>query len=189
MQTVAIRKRVLIFSLTYYPHVGGAEVAIKEITDRIPDIEFHMLTMNLGGQPKEEQLGNVTVHRLGTGGSYLSKILYVPRAAFAARAMHEALRFDAFWAMMSYMTFPIVVGRLIGVRVPYALTLQDGDPFTHIFRRWFILPFLPLLMYGFRKAAAISALSTYLAAWAKEIGYRGSVSVIPNGADLTRFVA
>ena len=32
-------KRVLIFSLAYYPHVGGAEVAIKEITDRISDIQ------------------------------------------------------------------------------------------------------------------------------------------------------
>ena len=28
-------QRVLIFSLTYHPFVGGAEVAIKEITDRL----------------------------------------------------------------------------------------------------------------------------------------------------------
>lgn len=44
-------KRTLIFSLAYYPkHVAGAEVAIKEITDRIdPDeIEFHMITNRFG---------------------------------------------------------------------------------------------------------------------------------------------
>ena len=39
-------KRILIFSLSYYPHnVSGAEAAIKEITDRVNDIEFHMVTL------------------------------------------------------------------------------------------------------------------------------------------------
>ena len=34
-------KRVLVFSLAYYPNfVGGAEVAIKEITDRIADVDL-----------------------------------------------------------------------------------------------------------------------------------------------------
>ena len=36
-------KKALIFSLSYLPHlVGGAEIAVKEITDRISsnDIEF-----------------------------------------------------------------------------------------------------------------------------------------------------
>ena len=40
-----MKHRILIFSLAYYPQVGGAEVALKEITDRIPDIEFHLLTL------------------------------------------------------------------------------------------------------------------------------------------------
>ena len=42
-----IVKKVLIFSLAYYPHVGGAEIAVKELTDRLPDMEFHMVTMRL----------------------------------------------------------------------------------------------------------------------------------------------
>jgi hypothetical protein len=48
-------KKVLIFSLAYFPkHVGGAEVAIKEITDRISDIEFHMVTNRFDSTlPKE----------------------------------------------------------------------------------------------------------------------------------------
>ena len=36
--------RILIFSTAYYPFVGGAEVSIKEITDRIPDIQFDLIT-------------------------------------------------------------------------------------------------------------------------------------------------
>ena len=60
-------KRVLIFSLAYFPkHVGGAEVSIKEITDRISDIEFHMVTNRFDSTlPRVEKIGNVLVHRIG----------------------------------------------------------------------------------------------------------------------------
>ena len=180
-------KRILIFSLAYYPHVGGAEVAIKEITDRISDVEFHILTLNFGGESKEEKIGNVFVHRIGNSASYLSKILFIPRATFAARALHRIHHFDAFWAMMSYMLFPIVILRFIGVRVPYLLTLQEGDPWKHMFNRWFILPFRPLLSIGFKNASAVQAISTYLAKWAKKMGYQGEVSIIPNGVDISNF--
>ena len=60
-------KRVLIFSLTYHPYVGGAEVAIKEITDRLGnDFEFDMITLRFDkALPKEEKRGNITIHRIG----------------------------------------------------------------------------------------------------------------------------
>ena len=75
-----MNKRILIFSLAYYPHVSGAEIAIKEITDRIlPEtIEFHLLTMRFNRTDiSEEKVGNVMVHRIGGGNSYLSKALCV----------------------------------------------------------------------------------------------------------------
>lgn len=180
-------KRVLIFSLAYVPHIGGAEIALKEITDRISDIEFHILTLNFGGEVEEEKIGNVFVHRIGNSASYLSKILFVPRATLAARARHHIHHFDAFWAMMSYMLFPIVLLRAFGIRVPYLLTLQEGDPWEHMFTRWFILPFRPLLSTGFKHASAVQAISTYLAHWAKKMGYTGHVEIIPNGFDHWRF--
>jgi hypothetical protein len=64
-----MKKKVLIFSLAYYPrHVGGAEVAIKEITDRLPDIEFHMVCLGFDSSlPRVETIGNVVVHRIGWG--------------------------------------------------------------------------------------------------------------------------
>lgn len=180
-------KRILIFSLAYHPHIGGAEVALKEITDRISDIEFHVLTLNFGGERCEERIGNVFVHRVGNGSSYLSKLLFPMRAAWAARVLHRAHHFDAFWAMMSYMLFPIVLLRLVKIRIPYLLTLQEGDSWEHMFSRWFILPLRPLLSSGFRNASEVQAISTYLAQWAKRIGYTGRVEVIPNGCDTARF--
>lgn len=182
-----MKHRILIFSLAYYPHIGGAEIAVKEITDRIPDIEFHLLTLNFGGEVPEGKIGNVFVHRVGNGSSYLSKILFIPRAVYRARAMHQEFNFDAFWAMMSYMLFPVVLLRWVGVRVPYLLTLQEGDPFSHTFNRWFILPFKPLLSTGFKNASAVQAISTYLAQWASRMGYQGKALIIPNGVEVEHF--
>jgi len=180
-------KRILIFSLAYYPHVGGAEVALKEITDRIRDVEFHLVTLNFGNDTKEEQMGNIHVHRIGGSASYLSKILFVPRAARAAGRLHRAKSFDAFWAMMSYMLYPVVLLRWCGIRVLYLLTLQEGDPFDHTFNRWFIQPFKPLLRSGFKNASAVQAISTYLADWARLMRYQGQPLIIPNGVDVARF--
>jgi len=181
------QKRILIFSLAYYPHVGGAEVALKEITDRIRDVEFHLVTLNFGKDAREEHIGNIRVHRIGNGASYLQKILFIPRAAAAAARLHRSQPFDAFWAMMSYMLFPIVLLRARGVRVTYLLTLQEGDPWQHMFRRWFILPFRPLLRSGFKNASAVQTISTYLAQWAKKMGYQGLTLIIPNGVDIALF--
>jgi teichuronic acid biosynthesis glycosyltransferase TuaC len=180
-------KKVLIFSLAYYPHVGGAEVAIKEITDRIRDIEFHMVTLRFGREPRQERVGNVLVHRIGGGGRYLSKILFVPRAAFAAARLHREQKFDGVWAMMSYMVFPVVLMRFLGAKVPYALTIQEGDPYEHVFHRPIIKPFLPLLRSGFRNARVVQTISTFLGGWAEPMGYRGPIEVIPNGVDVSCF--
>lgn len=180
-------KKVLIFSLAYFPHVGGAEIALKEITDRISDIEFHMVTLNFGNDAREEQIGNICVHRIGNGASYLQKILFIPRAAAAAARLHRTQPFDAFWTMMSYMLFPIVLLRVFRIRVPYLLSLQEGDPWEHMFNRWFILPFRPLLVTGFRNATTVQAISTYLARWARRMGFRGKGVIIPNGVNLATF--
>ena len=62
------KQKILIFSLVYYPNfIGGAEVAVKEITDRLGDeYDFDMVTLRLNKSlPKIEKIGNVTVHRVG----------------------------------------------------------------------------------------------------------------------------
>ncbi len=183
-----MKHRILIFSLAYYPsNVSGAEIAIKEITDRIApsDIEFHLVTLLFDRTaPREEKIGNVHIHRVGFGGAYLSKVLFIKLAALKARALHKKLRFDAVWAMMTYMLLPTVLSKALGVRIPHILTLQDGDSYEKVFKRWFILPFLPILDAGFRSAKIVQVISTYLATWPPLRGYKGVVEVIPNGASL-----
>ncbi len=181
-------KHILVFSLAYYPNfAGGAEVAVKEITDRInpTDIEFHMVTLLFDrSAPRNELIGNVHVHRVGFGGAYLSKILYSPLSALKACSLNKKLHFDAMWVMMTYMLFPAMLARLFGLRAPYVVTLQDGDTYEKVFERWFIRPFAPLLDSGFRSATMVQTISTYLATWPPRRGYKGQIEVIPNGSSL-----
>lgn len=196
-------KKVLIFSLNYYPFVGGAEVAIKEITDRLPkdEYEFHLIAYRFDSLlPRNERIGNVQLHRIGFGKRamtvnesfnpfvYLEKILYVPFAALKVQQLNKTERFDAFWAMMSYMLFPIVLLRIFGNRTPYLLTLQEGDPFERVFERLRIRIFAPLLSYGFKHATAVQAISTFLLAWGRRMGFKGEGSVVPNAVDTKRFM-
>ena len=54
------KKKILIFSTTYHPFVGGAEVAVKEITDRLGDeYDFDMVTLKFDRNlPDYEKIGN-----------------------------------------------------------------------------------------------------------------------------------
>jgi hypothetical protein len=184
-------KKILIFSLAYYPsHVSGAEAAIKEITDRVggDDYEFHLITHLFDKTaPWIEQIGKVTVYRVGFGGAYLSKILFIPLAALKARTLHRSLHFSGMWAMMTYMLMPLTLARFLGVNVPYVLTLQDGDPYDKVFKRWFIKPALLLIDSGFKNARVIQVISEYLGTWPKKRGYKGEVVMIRNGANPKNF--
>lgn len=185
-----MKKKILILSLAYYPsYVSGAEASIKEITDRACDeYEFHLITHLFDkSAPRVEKVSAVTVYRVGFGSAYLSKILFVPLAAFKARSLHKTLHFTGMWAMMTYMLMPLTLARFLGVKIPYVLTLQDGDPYDKVFERWFIKPALPLIDSGFRNATVIQVISDYLGTWPKKRGYAGEVVLIRNGANPKNF--
>jgi len=186
-----MKRRVLIFSLAYYPsHVSGTEAAIREITDRIAplDIEFELVTLWFDrAQSRDERVGNVLVHRIGIGPQYLSKILFIPMAALRAKRIHKERPLDGLWAMMTYMLFPVVVVRMLGLKLPYVLTLQDGDPYEKVFERWFIKPLTPLLDQGFKQATVVQAISRYLAEWPKRRGAEAPVELIHNGGNPNDF--
>lgn len=180
-------KRILVFSLAYYPHhVSGAEAAIKEITDRIPrdDIAFDVITLRFEKTaPLVETIGNVRVYRVIAGSGAISKILFPFLAAVGAVRLHKKTHYDALWGMMSYMTLPIILARFFGLNLPYTLTLQDGDTYEKVFGRLHIAPFLPLINAGFRRATVIQAISISLASWPGKRGSRAPVEIIRNGAN------
>lgn len=189
-------RRVLIFSLMYYHRfVGGAEVAVREITERISpqDIEFDMITMRTEAS-KYERIGNINVHRVGLywkGGTkspvlYLLKYFFMPLALLKALQLHMTRKYHATWCIMAnYASGPALFFKLMHRRVRLILTLQEGDPFSHIRRRVGIT--YPFFRKLFRVADHIQAISTYLADWASDMGATCPITVVPNGVDLSLF--
>ncbi|MCH8889176.1 glycosyltransferase family 4 protein [Patescibacteria group bacterium] len=195
-------KKVLIFSLAYYPkHVGGAEVAIKEITDRIDerDIEFHMVTLRFDSTlPKVEKVGNVLVHRIGFTTKnpqmadlrsfplHLNKILFQFLAAWKASRLHKKYKYDAVWAMMAHSCgVPAGIFKTFNTNIPYILTLQEGDPPEYIERKMALIK--PLFRRGFTKADIIQTISTFLSKWARDMEFNGPIEIIPNAVNTSHF--
>lgn len=175
-------KRVLIFSLAYFPLVGGAEVAVKEITDRLPEVEFDMVTKRFNDSDKEfEKIGNVEVYRVSG-----PKHLYPFIAFLKARSLHERRRYTHTWAIMAnWAGFAALFFKLINPTTKFVLTLQEGDPLEYIKRK--VLLVYPLFKKIFIKADMVTSISTYLAKWAREMGHKREVVLIPNGVDLDKF--
>jgi len=200
-------KRILIFSLTYHPFIGGAEVAIKEITDRCSraEYQFEMITLRFDSDlPRVEKLGNVTVHRIGwsVAGAKVSdralpwqckvaKVLFPFSAFFKALWLHHEHRFDMTWAMMANQAgFAALFFKWMYPRVGYFLELQDGRPFAQMrMRRPVVNLFWPLYRAIYLKSDKIKCISYFIAEQVRLIGYAGPVEVIPNGVDVARFSA
>lgn len=200
-------RRILIFSLTYHPFIGGAEVAIREITDRChpSEFQFDMITLRLDSNlPRMEKVGNVTVHRVGwsVAGTKVSdrslpwqcrvaKMLFPFTAFFKALWLHHERRFDMTWAMMANQAgFAALFFKWMYPRIHYFLELQDGRPFGQMKERRPMLRILwPMYRQIYLKADRIKCISYFIAGEVRMIGYDGPVEVIPNGVDVAKFSA
>lgn len=195
-------RRILIFSFVYYPRfIGGAEVTIKEVTDRISpqEVEFDMIALRLDKHlPAFEKIGNVNIHRIGWASKqkvssdslpwylHLNKYAYILLAFFKAWALHKKKAYDATWSLMAtYSSFAAVFFKLMHPNVPFIFTLQDGDPVEYIKRR--ALPLYPFFKMMFTRADHIQAISKFLANWAKDMGARCPITVVPNAVDVELF--
>lgn len=186
-----MNKRILIFSLVYYPHfIGGAEVALKEITDRISpsEIEFDMITLRSKGEKKRERIGNINVYRVGFPvlGMTFNKYFLLKTGFWKAVFLNYKNRYDAIWSMMAtYNSFAALFFKLFHPKIPFLLTLQEGDPIPYIKKR--AKPLWPLFKWIFTKADHIQTISHYLAGFAKEMKATCPITVVPNAVDVNHF--
>jgi len=195
-------KKILIFSLAYFPkHVGGAEVAIKEITDRISpqDYEFHLICNRFDSTlPKVEKIGNVTVHRIGITTKnptmadlikfplHLNKVLFQFQAYVEANKLYKKHKLDGIWAMMAHATgVPAGKFKQAHPDVKYLLTLQEGDPPEYIENKMKV--FGKAFDRAFTQADQIQVISTFLGKWAKQKGFPGEPVLVPNAVNVGHF--
>lgn len=191
-------KKILIFSLDYLPGtISGAESAIQDITDRISpeEIEFHMVTLYYDSNVKQvEKIGNVLIHYVGLFGKpdpsleergrfplHYNKHYFQFAAGIKAFFLHRKHHYDGAWAMMAHGTgVPVSIFNIL-TGVPYALSLQEGDPPEYIER--VMRPLWPLFKRSFTHARVLQSISHFLAAWGTRMGYQKEVILIPDGAN------
>ncbi|MEK7607787.1 MAG: glycosyltransferase family 4 protein [Patescibacteria group bacterium] len=195
-------KRVLIFSFVYYPRfIGGAEIAIKEITDRMnpSEIEFDLMALRLDNKlPIFEKIGNVNVYRVGFACTqkdsadslpwylHINKYLYPVLACIKASRLHAKRKYNATWGIMAnYSGFGALFFKFFHKSVPFILTLQEGDPIDYIKQRTRFVS--PVFKSIFTHADRIQTISNYLADFGREMGAKCSIEVIPNGVDVSLF--
>ncbi|MEK7167681.1 MAG: glycosyltransferase family 4 protein, partial [Patescibacteria group bacterium] len=177
------KKKVLIFSLAYHPFVGGAEVAIKEITNRLgEEFDFDLITVNLDGkQLREESIGNINVHRIGKG--KLNKYFFPWSALKKAEELKRKNNYDLIWAMMANQAgWAAMKFKKKNPQIKYLLTLQEGDSERDIWLRTFLIR--PIYKAIYRKADHIQAISGFLARRARKMGAKCPVEVVGNGFDI-----
>lgn len=194
-------KKILTYSLTYHPFIGGAEVAIKEITDRIPseDISFDMITLRFNKDlPKLERYGNVNIHRIGfskkgavigDGVKFplkINKYIFPIISLFKAMSLQRKNKYDAVWCMLAnYASVGAVIFKMLNPKIPYLLELQDGSSAKQIQDRSGLM--FPLIKKSFVRADLIKAISTFIVDVARNIGYKGNIEIVPNAVDTKHF--
>jgi len=184
---------ILVFSTNYLPHIGGAERAVKEVTDRLNQHDFTLITARLQrSRPKQEKIGNVIVHRIGIG-HRIDVFLLAVFGWIKALWLHTQTGFDLAWGIMASQGS--VAGAIFSglSSAPFMLTLQEGDKEEHLKRYvggsnfLYTLLIRPFHYLPFKVASKITVISSYLKDRAQRVVAKTPVSVIPNGVDITTF--
>ncbi len=185
--------RILIFSTAYFPLVGGAEVAVKEITDRIEDLpvggagyQFDLITSRFSKRNlKQEKIGNITVYRVGFGIKFDKYFLPI-LGYFKAKKLFKSNKYLLIWSInASQAGLAALFLKLRFSQLPFLLTLQEGSSKQRIFWRRFMV--WPLFKLIFKKADYVQAISRYLASFGQKMGARCQIEVVPNGVDIAIF--
>ena len=182
------KSRILILTTAYLPQVGGSELAIKNITDRLPEICFDLITSRPSKKfPKFEKIGNVNVYR--AGGlfgvfSFLMPKSFLPIAVFF-KARLLILKQGPYNLVHAYQASQAAGGgwllKWLYPGIPFLLTMQEGK---NLSKKNTALFFRNLII---KKADIITAISHYLAEHVNKINHKAEVLVIPNGVDVENF--
>ncbi len=180
-------KKILIFSTNYFPHVGGAEMAIREICKRLPENEYHLITTKFEKRISSYQkIENVHVYRVGFGHK-IDKYLFFILSQFKAIFLNKKYKFDIVWGMMaSYAGLSAWIFKKFHKGIKYLLTLQSGDSDEFINKRTWWWKFIYQKIY--RDPDYIQAISNFLITRARKYGFKGNdIELVPNGVDIQSF--
>lgn len=175
--------RILVFTTAFRPMIGGSELALEEIINRLPDVFFDVVTPRHNRSFKAfEQGPNLNVYRIGPEGLF-GKLIFPITGFFKALRLIRRHHYDFTHAFQaSYGGGAAWLVKLFLPYLPFVLTMQEGKK----------LDAQPLALNWLRsliikKADKITVISNYLKNYVLKIKPAAHVTVIPNGVDLKKF--
>ncbi|MFA6107061.1 MAG: glycosyltransferase family 4 protein [Patescibacteria group bacterium] len=188
--------KVLVFSTAYLPFIGGAEIAVKEITGRIKGIEFDLITARLDKKlPWKEKIGRVNIYRLGFGFK-IDKFLLPLLGFFQAINLNRENNYSVIWSIMaSQGSLAASFFKILHPEKKLLLNMQEGDEEEHLKRYAFGNEILfkifvqPIHRLVIKKADCITAISASLKERAISSGAKCPIIIVPNGVDVEKFFA
>ena len=188
-------KKILIFSTAYYPAMSGAEIAVDEITKKIGDMEFDLITARFSRKNlQQEKYNNVNIYRVGFGTKTLDKFLLPFLGYLKAKKLHQKNNYNIAWSLMaSQASIAASFFKKKFPQIKLLLTLQEGDDEEYLTRytggNKFLYKILirPWHLLVFRRANYVTAISHYLKERALANGVDVPISIIPNGVDINKF--
>ncbi|MCD4705088.1 GDP-mannose 4,6-dehydratase [bacterium] len=122
------KDRILILSTAYLPLEGPAEEMVKEITNRLKNWEFDLITSKLSSKLDNfERLGNVNIYRLGSGQT-LDKYLFPFLAIRKFKELNKKNNYHVIWSVMA--TYASIASFFISVfvkKLPIMITMVKGE--------------------------------------------------------------
>ncbi len=175
------RPRILILTTSYLPLIGGSELAIRNIAERLPDCDFDLVTGRYSdATPAIEQMGRIRVFRAGGRLARLTLLLPknlmpLPMALTAWRLTwrHRYTVVHAYQASQAGGAAWLL--KFLRPSIPLVLTLQEGKKLDQ--QSWLTRLFRSLML---RRADHITAISSYLAVYARRYSH-APIDIIPNG--------
>ncbi|TSC69116.1 MAG: hypothetical protein G01um101466_190, partial [Parcubacteria group bacterium Gr01-1014_66] len=173
---------VLVFTTSYFPFVGGVEIAIKEVIRRnVVSYSFFIITARVRRNlPKREFYEGGTIIRVGFG-VFLDK-WFLPflstYMAWKIKRTHTHAPLLIWGLDISQGSIGATITKWLFPHIPFLLTLQYGEGNIRLEkgRKGFIrLAFHWMLAW----ADQVSAISFYLIEIARKYDYCGKIHLIP----------
>jgi glycosyltransferase involved in cell wall biosynthesis len=178
------KPRILILSTAYLPLIGGSELAIHHLAQRMTEFDFDLVTTRHDDSSLVmEQVGHVRVFR--AGGRFSRFALGVPKVlapvamavtAYRLARTHRYQVLHAYQASQAGGAAWLI--KLLCPRLPLVVTLQEGKDLDKQSAPTRLLRALIL-----RHADRITAISAHLAAYARRFS-SAPVDIIANGVDV-----
>ena len=147
-------KKILVFATTYHPDLGPAERAVYELSQEMPETEFHIITTKFRkGATRFEKLGTDSIHRVGFGmkfDKYLLPILGVRKAW----QLHREHNYRFVWSVMaSYGGISALILKIFFRDINFLLTVDPKELERRSFIKSKIL--VPLYKIIFKNADSV----------------------------------